>query len=71
MNQTQNNTITTNISLNNLEVATCDNAQIKMVASLITLVVITLLSLLWAKALIYMHENHSEYKGKDLFDELP
>ena len=27
------------------------------------------LSWLWAGGIAYMHENHPDYKGEDLFDE--
>jgi hypothetical protein len=28
-----------------------------------------LIAILWCKGIEYMHKNHPEYKGEDLFDE--
>ena len=39
----------------------------------ITIVVVSIVSIivgiLWVNGIDYMHKNHPDYKGKDLFDE--
>ena len=40
-----------------------------MVAFLILLLIVVPLSIRWAKSIEYMKQNHSDYKGLDLFDE--
>jgi len=40
-----------------------------MVAFLIILLIVVPLSIGWVKAIEYMKQNHSDYKGLDLFDE--
>lgn len=40
------------------------------VIAIISLVVImSLLTWRWVKGMEYMHKNHPDYKGEDLFDE--
>jgi len=40
-----------------------------MVAFFIILLIVVPLSIRWAKSIEYMKQNHSDYKGLDLFDE--
>ena len=40
-----------------------------MVAFFITLLIVIPLSVRWVKSIDYMKQNHSDYKGLDLFDE--
>lgn len=35
----------------------------------IILIVVIPVSLLWVNGIDYMHKNHPDYKGEDLFDE--
>ena len=40
-----------------------------MITFLIILLIVVPLSISWAKSIEYMKQNHSDYKGLDLFDE--
>lgn len=40
-----------------------------MILFFIILLITIPLSILWVRGIDYMHKNHSEYKGEDLFDE--
>lgn len=41
-----------------------------IVISIVSLFVITsLIAWRWVKGIDYMHKNHPDYKGEDLFDE--
>jgi hypothetical protein len=40
-----------------------------MIAILIILLIVVPLSIFWVRCIDYMKQNHSNYKGLDLFDE--
>lgn len=33
--------------------------------------IVMLVAIVWVNGIDYMHENHPDYKGEDLFDEEP
>jgi hypothetical protein len=35
----------------------------------ITLLISTIISILWVRGIDYMKDNHPDYKGEDLFNE--
>jgi len=40
-----------------------------LIVILITLLITTPISYFWVKGIDYMHKNHPDYKGDDLFGE--
>ncbi len=44
--------------------------SVEMLISIsIILVISSIISYFWVRGINYMHENHPDYKGYDLFDE--
>jgi hypothetical protein len=41
-----------------------------LLAIIITLIIVIPLSIIWVRGIDYMKENHPNYKGEDLFNEL-
>jgi nitric oxide reductase large subunit len=40
-----------------------------LISIVLLFVIISLIAWKWIKAIDYMHKNHPDYKGEDLFDE--
>ena len=40
-----------------------------LLSILVILSAIPIISILWVRGIDYMHKNHPDYKGHDLFDE--
>ena len=40
-----------------------------LISILFVLIIPVIISVLWVRGIDYMHKNHPDYKGHDLFDE--
>jgi hypothetical protein len=40
-----------------------------LISILIVTSIFTFIAVFWVRGINYMHENHPDYKGEDLFDE--
>jgi hypothetical protein len=49
--------------------ATIKNNMEILISILIITSISTFIAVFWVRGINYMHENHPDYKGEDLFDE--